>query len=179
MVLKYGLGQKIYMYPNKEITEVEERIVPVWGLEGQYRGADPRHSSQLPTGRARTLDEVREIFAQGGMETYAIIQEMRRLIRTGAVELSPKNVSMLAKAEKDCQDVVLTSVDKKNELGGGSKNLVVQILNQIVGQDSVMTNKRLEAEDTVKIQPNTPNTPEKLQLAKFKALKDATDNCDF
>lgn len=155
--------------------EIETRIVPVWGLEGHYRGADPRHSAQLPSGRPRTLDEVREIFAQGGMETFAIIQEMKRLIRSGAIELSPKNVALLAKAEKDCQDVVIVGVDKKNELGGGSKNLVVQILNQIAGQDAAMTSKRLEEEKVATL----PASPEEIKLAKFKALKDAPNNLDF
>jgi hypothetical protein len=161
---------------SDEIKEFEERIVPVWGLEGSYRGADPRHSAQLPAGRPRTLDEMRDIFAQGGMETYEIIQEMKRLIRSGAIELSPKNVSMLAKAEKDCQDVVLTGVDKKNELGGGSKNLVVQILNQITAQDTTMTSRRLEEEKAIEL---LPPTPEAEKLARFKALKNATDEADF
>jgi hypothetical protein len=161
------------MFEEKEV--VVERIVPVWGMLGQHRGADPGHSPQLPVGRPKTLDEVRDLFAKGGLETYEIIQETKRLIKSGAIEMNLKNIAMLAKAEKDCQDVVMTGVDKKNELqNGANKNFVVQILNQIAGQDQEMTNKRL-IEDEEQEQSFIELPPaEAQQIARFKALQDAT-----
>lgn len=150
--------------------------VPVFGLKEDdgHEQADPSHAPTLPSPRAiRTVEDIKNMLVNGGLETYELVQEIKRLVRIGAIPLTPKNVSLLTKAERDCSEVLLGQTDANNAT---SKSVVLQIIQNLNNEAEPklkdVTPQPLEILDSKPTEEVPTDVSDK--LARFRQLKDTT-----
>lgn len=144
--------------------------IPVFGLkeEDGHEKANSSHIAGLPSSRTcKSVEDIKNMLVNGGLETYELVQEIKRLVKIGAIPLTPKNLSLLTKAEKDCSDVLLGNTEKNSE---SSKNVVLQIINNLTERANEI--KPITAIEVNDIQSNPVEIEDK--LARFRKLKDRT-----
>lgn len=146
---------------------------PVFGMVQTNMEADPNFDVGLPSGRSYTPEDLKAIFTAGGLQTYELICELKRLIKIGAVDLNPKNAALLAKAEKDVKSVVVGDDKKKAELKEDGKNIILAIIQEISGADTNFSAKKLQESDVIDVEV-TPIDDEEVteRLARFKEHRD-------
>jgi hypothetical protein len=143
--------------PEEKTLSVKkpERVVPVFGMGGTHFGANPTHITAEPQGEVPSFDQIRERFIKGGLDTYGLIAELKRLVRIGAIEMSPKEIKAIVDAETRLAETVVKLSDVEGKVKGltptDDKTIVLQILNQTynVLSDKFEQVRRLEDEKEV------------------------------
>ena len=161
--------------PYKVVT----KVVPVYGMSGTHFGADPTHISAEPEGDVPTFDMIRERFIKGGLDTYGLINELKRLVRIGAIEMSPKEIKAIVDAETRLAETVVKLSDVEGKVKGltptDDKTIVLQILNQTynVLSDKFEQVRKLEDEkETIDVEfVETTNLPESVSAEHQETIK--------
>jgi hypothetical protein len=159
------------------------RLVPVYGMGGTHMGANPKHISAEPEGEVPSFTQIRERFIKGGLDTYGLINELKRLVRIGAIEMSPKEIKAIVDAETRLAETVVKLSDIEGQVKGlqptDDKTIVLQILNQTynVLSDKFQQVRRLEDEKEVidAEYVETTNMPESVSAEHQELLKKFND----
>lgn len=142
---------------------------PVFGMDGVFGGANPTHITAEPSSPLLAFEQIRERFVRGGMDSYELLTEVKRLMRAGFIELSPKEVKTVIEAETKLAETLVKLTDTENKLPGlndtGSKTLVLQVLNQtynILAGQMEQAREKIDGRSSIEIEmQRTPALNEK------------------
>lgn len=140
----------------------KKKLVPTFGMSGVHGGADPMRPMRIPERRKMSEEDIRQIVLAIGADNMAFTEEMKRLIRIGGIEFSPKNWALVVKACKDNAEMMLGAVGDKlsSGLGGDPRQFVLQVINNLS-----MTTADMEAHARMKID-NNPASKARYEAAK-------------
>lgn len=106
----------------------------VYGMEGARNGANPLMATVMPAQRRLTEEDVRQITLAIGMDNVGFSEELKRLVRIGALEHNPRNWALIVKSCKDNAEMMLLAATKGSKVGGltgDPKQFVLQIINNL------------------------------------------------
>jgi hypothetical protein len=154
---------------------------PRFGLGGTFGGANPQHITAEPASPMLAFDQIRERFIRGGLDTFELVTEVKRLMRAGFIELNPRELKALVDAETKLAETVVKLADTEGKVPGLSqgdnKTLVLQVLNQtynILADQMATARNTLDCKSSVikELEATTvevlPSTPEDEKLKKFR-----------
>jgi hypothetical protein len=132
------------------------QVVPAFGMEGTFGGANPKYISSEPENReVPSLDDIRARFIRGGLDSHDLVIELKRLVKIGAIPMTPKEIKAIIDAEVSLAETTVRLADTEGQVKGlkplDDRGVVLQILNQtynnIAGTLEAERHRRDEVQD--------------------------------